>query len=229
MRATRPLQTLETSHGKLRPRRPRNDRTSGPKTPSAAAAAPYQDPATGRFTAGNPGGRLRQLAKVGRMEAESLLRLPVMSVAPWLRPHLHAAQHHAQALVDSLPSLSAELVELAGDEAKARLMASAALTEGAREDCPPDVAKEWRAEARAWFREVRQTVLTRRGVARDVPFRAVSSSITAAIEASADRAALQADDDDLIDPPRSDIAEPPPSDRPGPPSREISHPPEANK
>lgn len=164
--AARTLQTVETSHGRLYPRTPRKDRL--PKTPAAEAAAPHKDPATGRWLPGNPGSRLRQLAAIGRQEAESLLRLPVETVAPWLRAHLERAQRHAQELVDALPAHTAELVALCGDEAKARLMAAAALTEGAREDCPPPVAREWREEARAWMREVRQIVLTRKGLMRDV-------------------------------------------------------------
>lgn len=90
-------------------------------------------------------------------------------MASWLRAHLIAAQAHAQALVDSLPAATEELVGLCADEARARLMASACMTEGSREDCPPKVAREWREEARAWAREVRQTVLTRKAVARETP------------------------------------------------------------
>lgn len=158
---------IETQQGKLRPRVPRKDRL--PRSQAAELAAPYRDPHTGRFGAGNPGGRLRQVAALGRAEAESLLRLPLESVAPWLRGHLQAAQQHAQALVDALPAASAELVALCGDEAKARLLANAALTEGARDGISTDDARAWREEARAWLKEARQTVLTRKGVARDTP------------------------------------------------------------
>jgi len=157
--------SIEISHGKPRPRGLRHDRA--PKTPAAVAAAPYRDPKTGHFGSGNPGGRLRQLAALGRAEAESLLRLPVESVAPWLRSHLADAQEHAQRLVDALPIVTDELVALCGDEAKARLMAGAALTEGARESCSSELAFEWRNEARAWMREARQVVLCRRAVIRD--------------------------------------------------------------
>jgi len=157
--------TLETSHGKVRPRPARVDRL--PRSPAAELAAPYRDPRTGRFGAGNPGGRLRQVAALGRAEAESLLRLPLESVAPWLRAHLQAAQQHAQALVDALPVASAELVALCGDEAKARLLANAALTEGARSGCSVDDARAWREEARAWLREARQSAITRKGLAKD--------------------------------------------------------------
>lgn len=158
---------IEISHGKPRPRALRHDRQ--PKTPAAVAAAPFRDPKTGHFGAGNPGGRLRQLAAIGKAEAASLLRLPVESVAPWLRGHLRDAQEHAQRLVDALPLVTDELVALCGDEAKARLMSAAALTEGAREGCTVELAFQWRKEAREWMREARQIVLTRKAVARETP------------------------------------------------------------
>lgn len=157
-----------TSHGKVRPRTPRADRYR-PTTPAAELAAPYRDPTTGRFGAGNPGGRLRQAAALGKLEAESLLRLPVTAVAPWLRPHLADAQAFVQGLVDALPAKTGELVALCGDEAKARLFASAALSEGSREGIDPETAAAWRKEAREWMREARQTVLTRKAIARDTP------------------------------------------------------------
>lgn len=157
---------VETSQGKPRPRPLRKDRM--PKTPASAAAAPYRDPKTGKFGAGNPGGRLRQLAALARFEAESLLALAPDAVAPWLRPHLGKAQNHVQALVDALPAQTAELVALCALEAKSLLLANAAVTEGARTDTPPAVAKAWREEARAWMRELRQFALTRKAIARDV-------------------------------------------------------------
>lgn len=158
--------TVETSQGKPRPRPFRKDRA--PRTSAAALAAPFRDHATGRFTAGNPGGRLRAVAALGRLEAESLLRLAADSVAPFLRPHLSQAQRYAQELVDALPGHTADLVALCGDEAKARLMASACMTEGARQECTPPEARAWREEARAWMREVRQVVLTRKALSRDI-------------------------------------------------------------
>lgn len=156
---------VEISHGKPRTRPLRKDRM--PKTAAAALAAPYRDPKTGRFGAGNPGGRLRQVAALARVTADSLLRLAVPDVAPWLRGHLQDAQRHAQALIDTLPSATDELVGLCADEARARLMATACLTEGARSECTPAQAREWREEARSWMREVRQIVLTRRAVVKD--------------------------------------------------------------
>jgi hypothetical protein len=158
--------TVERSKGKPRPRPVRTDRK--PRTKAAELAAPFKDPRTGQFTAGNPGGRLRQVAALGKQEAESLLKLAPEAVAPFLRPHLAAAQDHAQELVDGLPAATAELVALAGDEAKARLMTSACLTEGARAECTPPEARAWREEARSWMREVRQVVLTRKAVAREL-------------------------------------------------------------
>lgn len=156
--------TVETSQGKPRPRPTRPDRA--PSGALADLAGPVRDPQTGRWTPGNPGARLRMIAALGRAEAESLLRLDPASVAPWLRPHLADAQAHAQALVDALPVHSAELVALCGDEAKARLMAAAALTEGAREGTDSKEAAAWREEARGWMREARQVVLTRNAIAR---------------------------------------------------------------
>jgi hypothetical protein len=159
--------SIERQQGKVRVRPARADRT--PRTAAAALAAPYRDPQTGRWGPGNPGARLRQAAALGKAEAESLLRLPLESVAPWLRSHLQAAQAHAQQLVDALPVKSAELVALAGDEAKARLLANACMTEGSRVDCNAETSAAWREEARAWLREARQCALTRKGLARDIP------------------------------------------------------------
>lgn len=177
---------IENSHGKARPRTPRTDRL--PRTAAAALAAPYRDPRTGRFGPGNPGARLRQVAALGRAEAESLLRLPADSVAPWLRPHLPDAQRHAQQLIDGLAVATPELVALCGDEAKARLLAAACLTEGARLDCDAETAAAWREESRAWMREARQSVLTRRGIAKETP-RPAHNPLLAAIEAAGSEAA----------------------------------------
>lgn len=160
-----PTAVVEVSHGKPRVRAERADR---PRASLPELAAPVRDPHTGRFTSGNPGGRLRQLAALGKAEAASLLRLPVDAVAPWLRSSLSEAQQLVQELIDALPAQKADLVALCADEARARMMASAALSEGAREDCPPDVARAWREEARAWMRESRQVALTRKALARDV-------------------------------------------------------------
>lgn len=157
----------ETSQSKLRPRGLRKDRL--PKSPAAEAAAPFKDPQNGRFTAGNPGGRLRQLAALARVTAGSLLKLESPEVAPWLRPHLLDAQRHVQALIDALPAATDELVALCADEARARLMISACTTEGAREQCDAKTAREWREEARLWMREARQIVLTRKAIAKDTP------------------------------------------------------------
>jgi hypothetical protein len=173
--------TTDVSHGKRRPRALRPDRM--PKRPAAELAAPYRDPATGQFGPGNPGGRLRQLAAIAKAEAEGLLSLPMASVAPWLRPHLLAAQTHAQRLVDALLVPTDELVALCGDEAKARMLSNAALTEGAREDCPPDIAFAWRKEAREWMREARQVVLTRKAVARETPPDAATVNLDFAAQA----------------------------------------------
>lgn len=167
----------EVSHGKLRVRPLRADRM--PKSAAAEAAAPYRDPRTGRFTAGNPGGRLRQLGALARVEAESLLRLLPADVAPWLRGHLADAQAHVQRLIDALPNPTDELVALCGDEAKARMLAAAALTEGSREGCDPATARAWREEARSWMREVRQVVLTRMAVARETPKTQVRGGVPA--------------------------------------------------
>lgn len=180
------MTTIERSHGKPRPRTPRADRI--PRSAAAVLAAPHRDPATGRWKSGNPGARLRQVAALGRAEAESLLRLPVDDVAPWLRPHLQDAQRHAQQLVDSLQVASAELVALAGDEAKARLLAAACFTEGARVGCDPETAAAWRKEAREWLREARQSALTRKGLARDTP-KPAHNPLLAAIEAAGSGAA----------------------------------------
>ncbi|HEY0464996.1 MAG TPA: hypothetical protein VGC79_12335 [Polyangiaceae bacterium] len=49
---------------------------------AAELAAPFRDPKTGHFTAGNPGGRLRQVAALDKLEAQSLLRLSADVVAP---------------------------------------------------------------------------------------------------------------------------------------------------
>lgn len=159
--------SIEVSQGKPRPRGTRPDRS--PATPVADLAAPVRNPQTGRWSPGNPGARLRMIAALGKAEAESLLRLDPASVAPWLRPHVTEAQEHAQALVDALHVHTAELVALCGDEAKARLMAAAALSEGAREGTDPKTAAAWREESRAWMREARQIVLTRNAIARQTP------------------------------------------------------------
>ena len=144
----------ETSKGRRRPRLP--IRPGRPPSPaSAVGAAPVNDPVTGHFLPQNPGARLRQIAAIGRATAESLLRLPVDSVAPWLRPHLSAAQDHAQRLVDALPAQTEELIGLVGDLARCRLLAAACVTEGAREECTPDEGREWRDESRQWMKEAR--------------------------------------------------------------------------
>lgn len=160
--------TTDKSHGKVRPRALRLDRYR-PNTPATEAAAPYRDPSNGRFGAGNPGGRLRQMAALGKLEAESLLRLKPDAVAPWLRGHLGDAQRYVQGLVDGLPAKTSELLALCGDEAKARLLGNAALTEGSRDGVDAETAAAWRKEAREWMREARQTVLTRKAIARDTP------------------------------------------------------------
>lgn len=158
---------VETSHGKLRTRALRKDRA--PKTQASELAAPYRDPSNGRFGAGNPGGRLRQVAALARVTAASLLKLESPQVAPWLRGHLLDAQQHVQALVDALPAPTDELVALCADEARARLMANACVTEGAKVECSATEARAWRDEARSWLREVRQITLTRKAVAKDTP------------------------------------------------------------
>lgn len=184
------MSTIERQQGELRPRTPRADRM--PKTPAAELAAPHRDPATGRWKQGNPGSRIRQLAALGRAEAQSLLRLAPDSVAPWLRSHLQSAQQHVQELVNAMgPRPPAELVALAGDEGKARLMANAALTEGSREGTDAKTAREWREEAMKWFREARQSALVRKGLARDMPPRDAPNSLLAAIEAAGDEAERQ--------------------------------------
>jgi len=160
--------TTDTSHGKRRPRALRLDRHK-PNPDVAALAAPFKDPTTGQFTAGNPGGRLRQLAALARVTAESLLRLEPAQVAPWLRTHLIEAQAHCQRLVDALPAKTDELLSLCGDEARAGMFAVACLTEGARDGIDAETARAWREEGRAWMREARQTVLTRKAIARDTP------------------------------------------------------------
>lgn len=157
---------VETSHGK---RRPRPLRAGRPPSPAVSAlAAPFRDPVTGYFTGGNPGGKLKQLAALARVTAESLLRLEPAHVAPWLRPHLSEAQAHCQRLVDALPAKTDELLSLCGDEARAGMFSVACLSEGAREGCTPDEAREWRKEGREWMREARQVVLTRKALARDI-------------------------------------------------------------
>jgi hypothetical protein len=161
---------VDISHGRPRPRPGRRDRQK-PSPDVAALAAPHQDPKTGRWLAGNPGARLRQLKRLADVEAASLLALRSDDVAPWLRPHLSRAQDHVQSLVDGLGEMQrddAELVSMCGDEGKARLMLNAALTEGARVGCSAAEARRWREEARAWLREVRQVVLTRKAVQREV-------------------------------------------------------------
>jgi hypothetical protein len=156
---------VEMQKGKVRPRALRADRP--PKSPAAVLAAPFRDPQTGHFTAGNPGGRLRQVAALARFEAESLLALTTEAVAPFLRPHLAKAQSHVQELIDALPAKSAELVALCALEAKCILLANACVTEGARAGLTADEAKAWRGESREWMREFRQFVLTRKAIARD--------------------------------------------------------------
>jgi hypothetical protein len=70
--------------------------------------------------------------------------------------------------MDALPTLDEELVGLCADEARARLMARAALAQGCHGECPPDVAAAWRKESREWSREVRQIFLTRKHALRDI-------------------------------------------------------------
>ncbi len=169
--------TTDKSHGKVRPRALRLDRYK-PTTAAAEAAAPFRNPANGRFGAGNPGGRLRQIAALGKLEAESLLRLKPDAVAPWLRAHLADAQRYVQGLVDALPAKTSELLALCGDEAKARLLANAALSEGSREGVDAETSTAWRKESREWMREARQTVLTRKAIARDTtPDKPAESSL----------------------------------------------------
>lgn len=172
----------ETSHGKPRPRALRPDRPPSPAV--AALAAPFQDPKTKRFVAGNPGGKLKQLKRLEVTTAESLLKLEADKVAPWLRPHLADAQRHVQALIDALPTPSDELVGLCADEARARLFASACATQGAEAACDAETARAWRQEAREWIREARQVVLTRRAVVRETPPEASAADFQALISAA---------------------------------------------
>lgn len=179
---------IEVQQGKPRVRGPRQDRL--PTQALAALAAPVRDPVTGRWLAGNPGGRLRQAKALGRIEAESLLHLHPDAVAPWLRPHLVVAQEYVQRLVDRLgPACDDdELVALAGDVGKARLMAGACMTEGAKTECSPGEASAWREEARAWMREVRQSVLLFRAAKREAQAnRPARPAVLAAIDAEAER------------------------------------------
>ena len=175
------MKLTEMQQGKKRPRSMRKDRP--PTSPAAVLAAPYRDPVTGRFGAGNPGGRLRQVAVLAQVEARSLLRLPADSVAPWLRPHLADSQRHVQALVDALPVATDELVALCGDEGRARLFASACASEGSRQG-DTEAAREWRKESREWAREARQVVLTRRAVIRDTGAPNTKNSVIDAIHAA---------------------------------------------
>jgi len=156
----------EMSHGRRRPRASiRRDRM--PKSPAAELAAPYRDPSNGRFGAGNPGGRLRQVAALARVTAESLLRLESADVAPWLRGALLDGQKHVQGLIDALPVATEELTAIAADLARARLLAAACLSQGCREDTDPDAASKWRDESMKWTREARSLALTLRALSRD--------------------------------------------------------------
>lgn len=157
----------DTSQGKVRPRAVRLDRL--PKTAAAELAAPFRDPRTGHFTAGNPGGRLRQVAALGKLEAESIFALSVDDVAPWLRGDLAKAQRHVQGLIDALPAQTDELVALCALEARCLLLANACVTQGARADVTPVEAREFREEARTWMRELRQFALTRKAIAQATP------------------------------------------------------------
>jgi len=160
------LRHVEVSHGVPRPRPARLDKP--PTTDLAALAGPVRDPENGQFVPGNPGGRLRQFKALAKAESESLLRLRPDEVIPWLRGHLQDAQEHAQRLMDALPTLDEELVGLCADEARARLMARAAMAEGCRDGTPLETAREWRKESREWSREARQVFLTRKAALRDL-------------------------------------------------------------
>jgi hypothetical protein len=156
---------IENSEGELRPQNYRPDEL--PTPPVAALAAPIRDPHSGQFVPGNPGGRLRQLKALSEARAGELIALDPAKVAPWLRPHVAAAQDHARALVAELVVQSERLNALVLDFARVRFLAQAALAEGAREDCDPETSAKWREEALRWLREVRQLTLTVTGLERE--------------------------------------------------------------
>ena len=85
--------SVESSHGKRRPRAPRPGEHA--EIRNAVLAAPLRDPATGHFLPGNKAGRLRTLKSLG-----TLATLDPTQCAAWVRPYVELVQMEASALVE---------------------------------------------------------------------------------------------------------------------------------
>lgn len=153
---------VETSHGKRRPRVPRPG--EGAALVAAVMAAPLRDEKTGRWLPGNKAGRLRALQAVGK---RTLVTLNPAKCAPWVRPFVELAQAEVQQIVvECGAEASASLKGFAVAAVNALAMHRAFLAIAVDPDTDEKRRSEALAEARAWLKEHRQSVLSLRAEAR---------------------------------------------------------------
>lgn len=153
--------TVERSHGKRRPRVPRPGETPA-DVRAAVLAAPLHDPATGRWLPRNQAARLRALKSLADIAA-----LSVETCAPWARPFVELARDEASKLVvEAGAEASPSLIGFAEDAATALAMHRAFLAVAVAPDVDPKTKTTALAEARAWMREHRQSLLSLRAEAR---------------------------------------------------------------
>lgn len=151
--------TVETSHGKRRPRVPRPGET---EVRDAVLAAPLRDATTGRWLPRNQASRLRTLKR-----AAALVTLDAANVAPWVRPLVEMAQRELVALVAEVGAEgSASLTAFAEAAATAHAMQRAFLSIAGAADADEKTKASALAEARQWMKEHRQSLLCLRAEAR---------------------------------------------------------------
>jgi hypothetical protein len=146
---------IQRSHGEARPQNYRADEM--PPKPATEPTGADKDPHTGRFVKANRAARRRKLKAL----AKHLPGLDPDKCAAWLAPSARLAGEHAGRLIGELPAQTAALNALAADTAIALAVHRGLLSLGAQGDM------EALAEARAWFREHRQSVLALTGLSRD--------------------------------------------------------------
>lgn len=129
-----------------------------PTPPNAGDAGPDQDARTGRFVKGNAASRRRKAKALARV-----VGIAPEKVAPWLRPFVADGTAYATDLIASLPVQAPELNALAMDTAAAAMVVRALFALGAAGDMKA------LAEARAWLKEHRQSVIALRGLTAETP------------------------------------------------------------
>lgn len=152
--------SVESSHGKRRPRTPRPGEHA--IDANAVLAGPFKDATTGRFVVGNQASRLRALKRT-----QSLVTLNPNACAPWARPHVELAQKEAMALVVEVGAESSESLKgfaTAAADAHALYRAHMAIALDPKTDAK--TAASALSEARMWQKEHRQSLLSLRAEAR---------------------------------------------------------------